>query len=402
MEPLAFADVVPIAAAAVMLAVTMGLGGPRGACNALAWGLALRLLQIGLRAADYGIFARTEDSDRFAKGSRSIAEGGAGIYFRGGSERWENLLAMGRRHLGFSVVGLEVTAVLIWVVAGWLVLATIRRVTTDARAERVMWLVALLPAGLLWTSGLLRESSEFAFAALAAYIFVRLSASVDANLHPRWPVVASASVLALGGLLHEALFYGAIAFVLGSEMLRIVMDADGRLRPVELTLVVCALVAAALVFAGTIDSLLGTHESRVDFAGEASYAVAPPPLGPLTTVVDMVLRYALYLLAPLPWTMRGPFDLIGFADVALRVVLLIVAWRQRQNATVAAMLLMAVGIQFCFSLGTLNWGTAMRHHYVSLAPLAVAYAVAVGCAHRSRADSRRSSPTRSPLRMVNA
>ena len=100
--------------------------------------------------------------------------------------------------------------------------------------------------------------------------------------------------------------------------------------------------------------------------------MAPPALGPLTVPVDMLLRYALYLLAPLPWTMRGPFDLIGFADAALRVALMVGAWRQRQNATVAAMLLMAVGIQFCFSMGTLNWGTAMRHHYVSLAPLVVA------------------------------
>jgi len=83
------------------------------------------------------------------------------------------------------------------------------------------------------------------------------------------------------------------------------------------------------------------------------------------------LAVAMYYLAPLPWQVTSPIDLIAFLDVLVRIALIygcimeISASRGEPRHRRVFVFVSALTIESMWSLGTNNWGTAMRHHVVA-------------------------------------
>jgi hypothetical protein len=371
-EPLTFADAVPVVVLAIGLMMTVGIYGDRFVSRALFTGVLLRIVTLAFRALDYGPFRRGIDAQTFADGSNRLVDSGVGIYRTGGAGRYEWYLYALRRYGDLSVFGLEVLAVAAWLGGGLLLLGAIKLLCPTNAPRGPMWLVAVSPSGLIWTDGILREGYEFAIIALAVWAYAQTRHRAPRSLLGRGPVLAAAAATLLGGLIHTALILAAIGLIVGSEIVR-GLQRETRRRA---HLVMYAALSIGFLFfgqalAGPTATLQEERTQRSEYGGSASYRAGLPNLGPLTVPADVTVGYVLYVVSPLPFQVRGPFDLIALGEAWARTAIMVVALRRRRTQDTNLMLLLAVMVQLAFSVGTLNWGTALRHNYVSLAPLVV-------------------------------
>jgi len=91
------------------------------------------------------------------------------------------------------------------------------------------------------------------------------------------------------------------------------------------------------------------------------------PAALLGSVVSMQLYYFLY---PFPWKIANLQDLYAFLENSWRFFLILssvfLVWKNRKtdNGTYAVLLLLYFVNSFLWGLGTINYGTAIRHHLV--------------------------------------
>jgi hypothetical protein len=88
-------------------------------------------------------------------------------------------------------------------------------------------------------------------------------------------------------------------------------------------------------------------------------------LGIVTTVP---MAFVEYMFAPFPWQVENVKDVWALLESMLRFVLLFFAvflWH-RSSGEVRSyygfLLIVVLGMEFVWALGTANWGTAIRHH----------------------------------------
>jgi hypothetical protein len=86
----------------------------------------------------------------------------------------------------------------------------------------------------------------------------------------------------------------------------------------------------------------------------------------IVTTVPMV--FVEYMFAPFPWQVENVKDVYALLESMLRFMLLFFAvssWR-RSSGEVRSyygfLLIIYLGMEFMWALGTINWGTATRHH----------------------------------------
>jgi hypothetical protein len=86
----------------------------------------------------------------------------------------------------------------------------------------------------------------------------------------------------------------------------------------------------------------------------------------LVTTIPMISVQ--YMFAPFPWHVENVKDIYAMLESMLRFVLLFFAvysWR-RSSGEVRSysglLLIVVLGMELVWALGTINWGTATRHH----------------------------------------
>jgi uncharacterized membrane protein len=74
------------------------------------------------------------------------------------------------------------------------------------------------------------------------------------------------------------------------------------------------------------------------------------------------------MFAPFPWQIGNVKDIHAMLESMLRIVLLILAvssWRRSSGEVrsyYSFLLIVVLGMELMWALGTVNWGTAIRHH----------------------------------------
>jgi hypothetical protein len=370
-ESIRFADSVPAALWLVVLLVALGVFSSRVSSLAIAAGLVVRVGILGLRATGLQALSREFDAKYFTEGSLSRVYGGAGYYFRSGSARYEQYLTILRQQGGLSIFGLEILGVVVWACAGFVLLAVVRMFTGGNQPSWPMWVFALSPSGLLFTNGVLRESYETMFVVVALWTYLRLRQKFPSPAS-RVPVVVTAAILSMGLVLHTALGLSGVVVLLGTELRRGLQRETRRPGQVAIYLTGAAIV---LLLGSSLTRATEGLEAERTFRIEnpntsnTDYMPQLPNVGPASLPLQFTVGYVLYVVAPLPWQVRGPIDLIALAEAGFRVLIMVSVIRRRRSTDVVTTLLVVVAVQFAFSLGTANWGTSLRHHYVSLPAL---------------------------------
>ncbi|GLC27477.1 hypothetical protein [Roseisolibacter agri] len=260
------------------------------------------------------------------------------------------------------------------------------------------WILAgfgLLPTMLFITSVTLRESLQILFFVVSTYWAVRY-----VRTHSPFALVATVgSVLALA-LWHKGLMLMvplvpilAVAWPSPGAARRPTGSAAARrLKRIGLAAVAVAMVGGLaqvgmrILKSGTVGgmevvSALG-EDRALQYAAKyrsggignrarADYGVTLDVSSPGRLAVSLPLVYVNYLFAPFPWQIRAAVDLYGAAEAFGRLVLAlgaIVGVARAGPERRAPMLLCLVlfgAMTFVWALGTVNYGTAIRHHLVT-------------------------------------
>lgn len=254
---------------------------------------------------------------------------------------------------------------------------------------------ALLPTTVFLTSVTLREGLQILFFATATYWAVRYLRTHS----PAALLATVGSVLALA-LWHKGLMLMvplipllAVAWPSGRAARRPAGSvAVRRLKRVGLALAAIAMVAGLARFgmriatSGTaggteVISALG-QERALEYAAKyrsggignrarADYGVALDASSPGRLAVSLPLVYVHYLFAPFPWQVRAAVDLYGAAEALARLLLAVGAVVHvaragpERRAPLLFCLVLFGAMTFVWALGTVNYGTAIRHHLVS-------------------------------------
>ena len=110
------------------------------------------------------------------------------------------------------------------------------------------------------------------------------------------------------------------------------------------------------------------RKSAISIHGRTNYGVMLETSSVYGLVTTIPMIFAQYMFSPFPWQVENGKDVYAFLESMLRFVLLFFAvffWR-RSSGEVRSyygfLLIIFLGMELMWALGTINWGTAMRHH----------------------------------------
>lgn len=276
-------------------------------------------------------------------------------------------------------------SVITWLLSAFLLLKIIRLLMADKVAEeRAMLIYAFLPTSILYTSVTLREALQLLFVNL--FLFSALKICVGKSVGC-WFLLAMAAVGM--GVLHGAFVafdvYGLVLVLIG-----VILTRDHSF-PAERAL----LIAVMVLFVGTCGlwffanysyGFPGGLPAEVEFyhnfgykGARSQYINGETHIAGMTDLLRF-LPYWLwqYLFAPMPWRISSVLDIELLLENILRAWLIWRIWSNLRIRTwVPRMIIFSIfisylGLEGLWSLGTINWGTAARHHLPSMGLLLAA------------------------------
>lgn len=89
----------------------------------------------------------------------------------------------------------------------------------------------------------------------------------------------------------------------------------------------------------------------------------------------MFISFLNYMVRPFPWEMTSIIDLTTFAENALRIFFIwrILVLKSYLSVSITWTIFAALLLELLWGMGTLNWGTAQRHHLVAWPLFVISY-----------------------------
>lgn len=257
----------------------------------------------------------------------------------------------------------------------------------EQRVKTVLFIYALLPSSIFITGVTLREPYQLFFVNLAIYAILRIY-SQRAGRHWITLILAIAGAGSLhGGLLAfgTILFAGTLLLVSMREQKAIKLGRAGWVGLVA-TCVVWYVFSAFGNISYNLDEGLGSaievyQQGALLTDGRTNYRLdaAISGLGDLLLFIPVAIFQ--YLFEPFPWNVSAASDVVVVLENILRGWLIWNAWKAlrvappQQRRVFVFLFISYLAMETVWSVGTVNWGTAVRHHLPALGILLlVAYA----------------------------
>jgi hypothetical protein len=272
---------------------------------------------------------------------------------------------------------------------------------------KAMLIYALLPSSVLMTAVTLREPYQLLFVNLAVYSILKIYLH-RSNFY--WLVLFFALIGM--GIFHGALLMFGI-FILMLVMVLLIYRNRKRLSLRKFVfftpLIVLTLVYGLSLFTSFsygfgdgLDKVLSSYNAAIlSTSARANYISSVVITGMGDVLLFIPIAFFQYLLEPLPWHVSSSSDVVAFLENILRVWLIWKAFfRLRivpvlERRPVLLIFILYLILEGIWSLGTGNWGTAMRHHLPSTGLLLVA-----AFAYSGRRFSRRGNSIQTPFKSV--
>ena len=263
----------------------------------------------------------------------------------------------------------------------------IRRLQMADYQIPVVLVFGLLPSALLLSSVTLRESWEILFFMLCIYAAI---SALDSSHKLFWMLFSSVAAVMMG-LPHKALLLYSVflvPLVLGyvgiadaritrKMAIAVVVSVTGILLAAIVALVTLTKTGRELVFGmvdGNLVEEIRSYRQHVNDVGEprTQYDVEIDVSSYLAIGQSIVSLYFHYFFAASIQGLETMKDYYALLESALRVVLLgssvVAAFRlrgQREAKTVVMLLLVYFSLTMLWSIGTTNYGQAIRHHVLT-------------------------------------
>jgi hypothetical protein len=299
----------------------------------------------------------------------------------------------------------SVLSCLAWLVSAHVLMWTMRLLSLG-RGDRfkAMLVFALLPSSILWTSVTLREAYQLLFVNLTIYASLKVHLKKSASY---WMLLFLAA--AVGSMFHGAIFVFGV-FVIAATLFWILLRQ--RRAWVLASLVVVPFAVGVLVYGFALFRTVYTYQFGDGLASAVErYQRAGLMIDARTHYIDDVsidgtmgllqflpVTLFRYLFEPMPWRMSSPVDVAFALENLLRAALIwrVVTglWRAKPQQRKPVMLIFAcyIVLETIWALGTINWGTAARHHISSLGLLVLAAFAFSRRRKRAGTSARRLNP----------
>lgn len=329
-----------------------------------------------------------QDTDSLGFYTNAVYISRTGIYYPNLEVGWThyvNAVGFLMNIFGESVLLMCGISVLFWFLSALLIDRTLVKLLAGEK-ERA-WaaaIIALLPSGIFYTSIPLREPLQLfgmaamGYALVSIVLYRQYSALIIAFFGA---VVAGTSHIAMlvGSLaaLPMLFFYNGLA---GAKKIAYGKVALGAISiAVAFTVLYAALEAQSVdVSGGILDSAEKFQQSSLTVEARAQYKSELSTYSGLAMFPMLIVGLIQYLLEPMVWRIRTVGDLAVFAENLLRVGLFVIAIkafiteRKLKKVTIFVFLMMFFALELVWSVGTINWGTASRHHLPAMPFLLVA------------------------------
>ncbi|MEY8188664.1 hypothetical protein AB4X15_03175 [Peribacillus simplex] len=329
-------------------------------------------------------FGADKDASGFFEDASSLAKYADQLDFSIGSNFYESFLSIIFRYLGDSkFLGSELS-VLFFVLSLIFLCKIVVLIKKENYLPHVVLLFSCLPTNFLFTSVTLRESYQTFFFILACYLTLQL---IERKTFIK--LLQLLITLLLFGALHN----GLVSFIPIFLILSLFFSLDGKKikfsRGVKFILfLLCVVITASSFFVLTqagfsskaSESVVSgqvfdySQEYRdVDNSGGSSYGAQ------FNSVYSIPVLLINYMFAPFPWQIRNALDLYAALESLLRFLLIYYAFKEirkrkrnkEDTKALAFLFLVSIFLEIVWSMGTLNWGTALRHHLIAYGILLV-------------------------------
>lgn len=242
------------------------------------------------------------------------------------------------------------------------------------RINQALLIFALLPSSVMFTAVTLREPYQLLFVNLAIYAVLKIYLHRDFK---HWFTLIIA-IIGAGSLHGGLLAFGILLFA--GTLLLVSMRGKKGISWTKLGLV--GAVAAVVLWYGfslfgnisyNLDEGLGSTIEMyqqgllsVDARTHYKSDVQISGLGGLLIFMPVALFQ--YLFEPFPWHVSAASDVVLVLENILRGWLIWKAWKALrvapapQRRTLLFIIIPYLAMETIWSIGTINWGTSVRHH----------------------------------------
>ena len=282
-----------------------------------------------------------------------------------------------------SIVIANFLACVAWLLSAFVLLRILNLFSISYKnIAMALILFVFLPSSLINTSAGIREAYQLLFVNFSIYCFLIIYFYKDIRLWLILPIILSLLTLLHIAFLPWCLFL--FTAVLISTRLRSVHLNRYKLLGLLLfsTLLIALLYSSALVpellgigEKGLVNAVLLFQEGSIatGLESRATYRFFLPESGGfIDSSVFLIIGFFQYLFEPMPWKISSMLDLVLIAENFLRALMLFLGIKalfyvKNDNRTILLLfILLFLILEFIWSVGTTNWGTASRHHVPSL------------------------------------
>jgi len=370
-----------------MLAYCLLLGSRSLRRDYLSFSMVLAVIVVHQMLAVYNAFSlefigsQADALDFHIEAARTAREGGFRLEL--GAGLYTNVLAVAYMWLGESLLLGQELSILATTVALVVYVKLLYALRLEAYRLALIALFGLLPSMVVMGSATLREPWEI----------LMLVGSVYLAVVPAWPWWSRfAAIFALCvalSVLHKGLLVYSVFLFLLFLLWRGRVEAGARPGYAR-TFLYC--VALMIPLAGVVYALAGIrlggevvraildldvlgymeryHETLQAQSGRASYQVLDPSTA-WAFARTIIPSYLYYMFAPFPWQVEEWVDVYASLESLLRLACVLViagTWRVADDeckAQCVLLFLIYVSLTLLWSLGTANYGQAIRHHLLT-------------------------------------
>lgn len=237
---------------------------------------------------------------------------------------------------------------------------------------KIILLIGAIPVSIVLTSITMREVYQMLFMCLSVLYSVKyLQTSRLIN------VIYMLFALTSFATLHGSFIYYVGIYLLCFVLFNFRKSLAHVSKKSKILLFVIGLVAILIMDINWLYAMVSKFIEGIDGAEEARAYYGLPGLSAdsLSILKFMLLSFANYLIRPFPWEVTSIVDIPAMLENALRIYFLayFVVHRRHFSAALAWTVFAALLLEQIWAMGTLNWGTAERHHLVAWPLLVVAY-----------------------------
>jgi len=287
----------------------------------------------------------------------------------------------------------EELSILAFLLSCFVLIKIIELLNISEHTVLLLLIYGLLPTNLIFCSKILREPYQILFFMLSVYWGLRF------HLKPaKGAMIFCVFSALIMGLFHKALilyalFLVPVLFLFSPQ--QISGSLSDRRRFMNRRWIIIGLILiilAGIVIIGNLDSIKGLEVMRAFLSGRglkyaaeyrtklifenapnarANYGIILDTSSVITLIRSTLFMFVCYLFAPFPWQVTNWLDLYGAAESLLRFLLItfsIISWYRADGIKRRIWgLLLAIyfSMTFLWAIGTVNYGTSIRHHILT-------------------------------------